>query len=160
MLTMIITITTMALSFNQRYNFNCHLYWTTSGGLMFVEAIYPFLLEEKIESKIPFKWFGLLLSNSLRPRQNRHHFADDVFKCNFLNENVWIPIKILLKFVPQCPINNIPALVQIMAWRRSGDKPLSEPMMIGLLAHICVTRPQGVKYCPKKRVQFSDEYVS
>ena len=23
-----------------------------------------------------------------------------------------------------CPINNIPALVQIMAWRQSGDKPL------------------------------------
>ena len=54
---------------------------------------------------------------------------DDVFKCNFLNENVWIPIKISLKFVPKGPINNIPALVQIMAWRRTGDKPLSEPMM-------------------------------
>ena len=38
----------------------------------------------------------------------------------------------------------IPALVQIMAWRRSGDKPLSEPMMISLLTHICVTRPQWV----------------
>ena len=42
------------------------------------------------------------------------------------------------------PINNIPAVVQIMAWRRSGDKPLSEPMMISLLTHICVTRPQWV----------------
>ena len=67
--------------------------------------------------------------NSLRPRQNRRHFTEDVFKCNFLNENVWIPIKISLKFVPKGPINNIPALVQIMAWRRTGDKPLSEPMM-------------------------------
>ena len=67
--------------------------------------------------------------NSLRPRQNRRHFADDVFKCNFLNENVWIQIKISLKFVPKGPINNIPALVQIMAWCRIGDKPLSEPMM-------------------------------
>ena len=38
--------------------------------------------------------------------------------------------------------NNIPALVQIMTWCRSGDKPLSEPMMINLLTHICVTRPQ------------------
>ena len=28
------------------------------------------------------------------------------------------------------PINNIPALVQIMAWRRQGDKPLSEPMIV------------------------------
>ena len=70
--------------------------------------------------------------NSLRPRLSRHRFADDVFKCNFLNENVWIPIKISLKFVPKGPINNIPALVQIMAWRRTGDKPLSEPMMTQL----------------------------
>ena len=42
------------------------------------------------------------------------------------------------------PINNIPALVQIMAWRRPGDKPLPEPMMVNLLTHICVTRPQWV----------------
>ena len=40
-----------------------------------------------------------------------------IFKCIFLNKNVWIWIKISLKFVPQGPINNIPALVQIMAWR-------------------------------------------
>ena len=83
--------------------------------------------------------------NSLRPRQNRLHFADDVFKCNFLNENVWIPIKISLKFVPKGPINDIPALVQVMAWRRPGDKPLSEPVMDSLPTHICVTRPQWVK---------------
>ena len=31
-----------------------------------------------------------------------------------------------------------------MAWRRSGDKPLSEPMMVRLPTHICVTRPQWV----------------
>ena len=55
-----------------------------------------------------------------------------------------MPTKISLKFVPKGPINNIPALVQIMAWRRPGDKPISEPMMVSLLAHICVTRPQWV----------------
>ena len=48
-------------------------------------------------------------------------------------------------FVPKGPINNIPALVQIMAWRRPGDKPLSEPIMVSLLTRICVTRPQWVK---------------
>ena len=83
--------------------------------------------------------------NTLRPRPNGRHFADDIFKCIFLNENVWIPIEISLKFVPKGPINNIPALVQIMAWRRLGDKPLSEPMMVSLITHICVTRPQWVK---------------
>ena len=71
-----------------------------------------------------------LAFNTSRPEQNGRHFADDIFKCIFLNENVWIPIKISLKFVPKGPINNIPALV---------------PVMVRLLTHICVTRPQWVK---------------
>ena len=83
--------------------------------------------------------------STLRPRQNGHRFVDDVFKCIFRNENVWILLKISLKFVPNGLINNFPSLVQIMAWRRPGDKPLSEPMMVNLLTHICVTRPQWVK---------------
>ena len=83
---------------------------------------------------------------TLRPRQNARHFADDIFKWIFLNENVWFPIKISLKFVLKGLINNILALVQIMAWRQPGDKPLSEPMMVSLMMHICVTRPQWVKY--------------
>ena len=84
------------------------------------------------------------LTHSLRPIQSGRHFPDDIFKCIFLNENVSISMKISLNFVPNDSINN-PALVQIMAWRRSGDKPLSEPMMVNLLTHICVTRPQWVK---------------
>ena len=89
--------------------------------------------------------------NTLRPRQHGRHFADDTFKRIFLNENVIISIKISLMFVPKGPINNIPALVQIMAWRRPGDKPLSEAMMVSLLTHICVTWPQWVK--PQKMVK-------
>ena len=50
-----------------------------------------------------------------------------------------------MKFVPKGPINNIPALVQIMTWRRSGGKPVSEPMLVSLPMHICVTRPQWFK---------------
>ena len=84
--------------------------------------------------------------NTLRPRQNGRHFADDRFKCILLNENLWITIKHSLKFVSKDLINNIPALVQIMAWRRPGDKPLSEPMLVSLPTHICVTRSQWVKY--------------
>ena len=82
--------------------------------------------------------------NTLRPRQNSRHLADYVFKWIFLNENVWLSLKNSLKFIPQVSINNIPALVQIMAWRRSCDKPLSEPMIVILLTHVCVTRPQWV----------------
>ena len=84
--------------------------------------------------------------NTLRPRQNGRLFADDTFNRIFLNENVSISINISLKFVPKGPSNNIPALVQVMAWRRPGDKPLSEPVMARLLTHICITRPQWVKY--------------
>ena len=82
------------------------------------------------------------LINTLRPRRNGQHFADNIFKRIFFNENVIIYIKISLKFLQKGPINNIPALVQIMAWRWWGDKPLSEPVMVILLRHICVTRPQ------------------
>ena len=89
--------------------------------------------------------------NTLRPRQNGRHFADDIFKCIFLNENVWISITISLNCFPQGPINDIPALIQIMAWHAPGDKPLFEPMMMRLPTHICVTRPQWVKGKINKR---------
>ena len=101
---------------------------------------------------IPYPWktttekqsYHITPINSLRPRRSRRHFADDIFKRIFLNENEWISIKISLKFVPKSPIDNIPPLFQIMAWRRPGAKPLSEPMMVNLLTHICVTRSQWV----------------
>ena len=76
--------------------------------------------------------------NTLRPRQHGHHFAEDTLKRIFMNENVIISIKISLKFVPKGPIKNFPAMIQIMAWRCPGDKPLSEPMMVSLPTHICV----------------------
>ena len=83
--------------------------------------------------------------NTLRPRQNWRHFPEDILKSFSLYENAWISIKISLKFVPKGPINNNPALVQIMGWRRPGDKPLSETMLPSLLAYICFTWPQWVK---------------
>ena len=55
--------------------------------------------------------------------------ADDIFNCNFTIENVLISIKISPIFVLTGLINNVSALVQIMAWRLPGDKPLSEPVM-------------------------------
>ena len=69
------------------------------------------------------------LINSSPPGQNGHNFADDIFRCVLLNENVWISITFPLNSVPKGSINNIPALVQIMAWRRIDDKPFSEPML-------------------------------
>ena len=67
--------------------------------------------------------------------------ADNIFKCIFLNENYKIPIQISLKFVPRSPIDHKPAFVQVMAWRRTGDKPLPELVMrSSSLMHICGTR--------------------
>ena len=66
--------------------------------------------------------------NSSLPRQNGHQFAEDISRCILVNEKYCILNKISLKFAPKGPIDNKPALVQIMAWRRIGDKPLSEAM--------------------------------
>ena len=93
------------------------------------------------QRNVPFNWSADI---TLRRIQNCHCFADDIFKCIVLNENVWISLKISLKFVPNVRINNTSSLVQIMAWRRPGDKPLSEPMVISLLAHICINQLQWV----------------
>ena len=82
--------------------------------------------------------------NTLRSTQDGRHLPDDIFKCIFLNENVWGSIRFSLTFLSNGPINNIRALVQIMAWRRPGDKLLSEPMMVILLMNLWSTRPQWV----------------
>ena len=55
--------------------------------------------------------------------------ADDNLKCILLNENDRIVIRSSLKFVPKGPIDNKPALLQVMAWRQTGDKPLPELML-------------------------------
>ena len=105
--------------------------------------------------------------NTLRPRQNGRPISRRHFQMHFLEWNVWILIKISLKFIPKHPINNIPALVQIMAWYQ----PLSEPIMFSLPTHICINRPQWDKqifniqkwhwneYC-ERMVQLHQELVT
>ena len=67
-------------------------------------------------------------------------------------------------FFPKIQINNIPALIQIMAWRWPRDKPLFEQMMISLLTHVCVTRPQCVhrwaKGCTVKTPYNTAPYIT
>ena len=77
----------------------------------------------------------------------------------FFNENIWISMNISLRFVSCGQIKNIPVMVQIMAWHLRGNKPLSEPMMVNLLTHICVnicvTRSQWVNlYCYETQTPF------
>ena len=85
-------------------------------------------------------WTLLSWLHTLRPRQNGCHFTDNTFKCISQNENAWIA----LKFVPKVLINNIPVLDKIMTWCQQGHKPLSETMIVRLLMHICITRPEWV----------------
>ena len=60
-----------------------------------------------------------------------------------MNKNIYILIKISLKFVFKEPINTILALVQIMAWHRSsGDKPLSEPVIVYQHTYASLSQPQ------------------
>ena len=94
-------------------------------------------------------WFHVCIERKRKTRQftnlsrekNDRHFADDIFKQQiFLNEKVRFLTKISLKFVPKGPFHNNPALVLIMAWRRIGDKPLSETMLTWITdAYICGT---------------------
>ena len=113
------------------YNGNFHMGKTTS--LYWISLKTAFIL------------IGMsCLINTLRLRRNRQHLQMTFSNAFFFNDCVWISLTISLKFVPRVPINNIPALVQIMAWCRPGDKPLSEPKMVSLPMHICVTQPQWV----------------
>ena len=78
--------------------------------------------------------------NSSLPWHNGRHFADDIFRCIFINEKFNIFIRISPKFVPKGSIADKLPLVQVMAWRRAGGKPLPEPMLAKQLTYICGTR--------------------
>ena len=60
---------------------------------------------------------------------NDRHFVDDVFLRIFLIRNGYVLMRISLKCVSKAQIGDKSALVQVMDWRRIGDKPLPEPMM-------------------------------
>ena len=69
-------------------------------------------------------WLSLCQLTHLSLDKMAAILADNIFKCIFLNENVRILIQISLKFVPKVPMDNKSALVQIMACRLFGAKPL------------------------------------
>ena len=122
----------------------------SSASLAFVWGIHRDRWIPRIKGQLRGKCFHLMthrvvtLFTTLRPRRNGQHFADYIFKRIFFNENVCISIKISLRFVLKGSINTITAFVQIMDWCRSGDKTLSEPTVVSLPTHICVSRHQWV----------------
>ena len=94
--------------------------------------------------------------NIFGPRQKGRHFPNDTSKCIFVKENFWALNRISLKYVPHGKIGNLKTLVQKMAWRRLGYKPLSKPVMaylagaymrhsasMSLVCEVFVTCPLG-----------------
>ena len=84
--------------------------------------------------------------NSSPSAQSGRYFGRRHSQCIFLNKNDGVPIQILLKFVPRSSNDKTPALIQIMAGSRIGDKPLSEAMMTRCIDAyiICDTRGRWV----------------
>ena len=89
---------------------------------------------------LKLKWPEVIISsfNTLRSWQNRHHFADDMCKWIFLNENLLISLKISLKFAPKVRINNIPAWVQVMAWHTGTDQATGHYLNQWWLVYWCI----------------------
>ena len=61
----------------------------------------------------------------LRPVQNGKHFAHNILKCVFLNENINILIQILLELVHEDLVDNKSTLVQQMAWCWTVNKAIN-----------------------------------
>ena len=137
----------MGTTHQQTYNLVTELgiYWgwnyLCNSALLFRSRFTGMLIAGVLNSTCPL----LDLLDNLTNGQNGRHFADDIFRRIFLNEKFSILIRILLKFVHKGPIDNKWALIQVMAWRRTGDKPLSEPMPTHFTdAYICGTRGRWV----------------
>ena len=82
---------------------------------VFVDSHWPFRMTLSVKHRVIRIYDSQRKFKSSPPGQNGPHFPDDIFKCIFMNEKFRILIQISLKFVPKGAINNIVALVQIMA---------------------------------------------
>ena len=116
----------------------------TSSGSSLKKGVVGSRYELRVDGAESTSSIKFMLVNTLRQWQNGCQFPDDIFKCIFLIKNIWISIKISLKFIPKGPIDNIPALIQIMAWHQPGDQPYQNHWWYRLVMHICISRPQCV----------------
>ena len=108
-------------------------------SITLVDNVYYFIVFKASTFNFASMSYHIEAETKLMPFRRGH------FQMHFLEWKCLKPIKISLKFVPRGPINNIPALVQIMAWCQPSDKPLSESMMVSVPTYVCVTRPQWIK---------------
>ena len=116
-----------SLAFGQSFRVALMQPWRKWVNISLESMKYCSITETKQIPRATLYRFSLV--NTLRPRQQDCHFSDDIFKRIFLNWNCCIWIQISLTFVPNGPVNNKSALVQVMAWDRAGDKPVSGSML-------------------------------
>ena len=93
------------------------------------------MVNRNFRNKFPWNLTHWAQSKSL-PFCRRH------LEWNLCNENWYVFIHNSLKFPPDGSINNKSSSVPIMAWRRTGDKPLSE--ISGGLVYWCTSVPLGL----------------
>ena len=115
---------------------NCHLYnFRCNQWCIYVTVMkFPFQWLTTILAHLVYQWHVIyrvveLFNSSPRDKMAAILVVHDIFKCIFVNENDRIPIQISLKCVHRSPMHYKSALVPVMAWSRTGDKPLSEPML-------------------------------
>ena len=94
------------------------------------DKLHPWLLSWKTLSMIKGPQQTHPVITHVSHGQNGRHFTDDIFRSNFINEKLCILIKISLMVVPKGLIDSKSALVQVAAWRRTGDTPLPEEVLI------------------------------
>ena len=144
----------------QRKHQSSALYALMDPPMTRMVCCHTILQFKSLTEKFDFKWRHIC-SNSLK-YWGRAKMAD-IFQTTFLKALYWMKMyKFRLRFHGSLFLG-VPALVQIITWRRAGDKPLCEPMMICLLTHICVicvTRPQWVKDCDVLQLLYKHNYVT
>ena len=128
---------------NQCFNGNCSILIKFQ-LILCLSVQHHFILWELFHFYLNFAHCSQVFNYHIWAKKKWLPFSRQHFHIHFWKENVWISIKISLKFVPKGLIKNIAALVQIMARRLPGDKLLSEPMMLNLPMHTCVTWLQCV----------------
>ena len=92
-------------------------------------------------------WQMTIMSSQLTKwhRDKLAAFSRRHFEMHFLEEKNKNFAYEFTEFCSKVWIDNIPTLIQIIAWRHPGDEALFEPMVFSYLTHICVTWPEWVK---------------
>ena len=100
-------------------------FWGTGIHIIMIRRSWDCLFFMRIPILVRWHLYIEMVSRLIHwGRDKNGHHSDYIFKLIFLNEQFSILIKISLKFVLRCPVNNNAALVQMMAWRQTGNKPL------------------------------------